>query len=200
VTLAKWLLAESMRHMNEMNDRQEHDFIAGAEQKRAAINQAVRNDEAATAAYRAKIGIFDPREKYLSDLSLINSLTMRLTDLQAQYEAVAKATPDNPMARNLASAMTVINEQIADAKKTVPDTARLAAQYETLTTNRDDDVTLLQEADQAVQQAQQKAMQNRYYISSISDPSLPQTPELPHRLLYIAGIFAVTFVLWGLLR
>jgi capsular polysaccharide transport system permease protein len=61
-------------------------------------------------------------------------------------------------------------------------------------------VSLLQQADLAVQEAHQKATQNRYYIGAISDPSLPQTPELPHRLLYIGGIFVATFVLWGLLR
>jgi capsular polysaccharide transport system permease protein len=200
VKLDRWLLSEAMRNMNEMNQRQERDFIAGAEQKKMDLERTVKADEAALAAYRAQIGIYDPGEKYLSDLTLTNSLSLKLADLQAQYEAVSKATPDNPMGRNLTSAMNVLKSQITDTQQKFPDIARLAARYENLVTTRDDDASLLQQADLAVQEAHQKATQNRYYLGAISDPSLPETPELPHRLLYIGGIFLATFVLWGLLR
>jgi capsular polysaccharide transport system permease protein len=200
VTLGRWLLDEATRHMNEMNQRQELDFIANSEQRQKTLETSVKDDEAAIASYRAQIGIYDPQEKSVADLTLANSLTLKLTDLQAQYEAVSKATPDNPIARNLDSEMTVLKAQIADTQAQLPGIARLAARYESLVTTRNDDVTLLQQANLAVQQAQQKAMQNRYYFGGISDPSLPQTPELPHRLLYICGIFLGSFVLWGLLR
>ena len=200
MALARWLLDEAIRQMNGMNQHQEQDFIAGAVQKQTALERAVKNDEAAIAAYRAKIGIYDPRETSNSDLTLVNSLILKLADLQAQYESVSKATPDNPLATNLASAIALMKNQVADTEAKSPDVARLAAQYETLVTNRDDDVSLLQQANLAVQQAEEKALQNRYYIGTISEPSLPQTPELPHRLLWVGGIFLGTFVLWGLLR
>jgi capsular polysaccharide transport system permease protein len=96
--------------------------------------------------------------------------------------------------------MAVIKGQITDAQGKFPDMAHLGARYENLVTNRDNDVSLLQQANLAVQEAHQKATQSRYYLGAISEPSLPETPELPHRLLYIGGIFLATFVLWGLLR
>ncbi|HET6306043.1 MAG TPA: hypothetical protein VFG12_02580 [Rhodopila sp.] len=200
VTLSKWLLNEATQHMNEMNQRQERDFIASAEQKQAALSLTLKRDEAAIAGYRAQIGVYDPQQKYLSELSLANGLALKLADLQSQYQTVARATPDNPMARNLDTAISVMKQRMDDTQQLYPRLARDAETYENLVIVRDADAKLLEQADLAVQQAQQKASQNRYYFGAISDPSLPQTPELPHRLEYIAGVLLASVVIWGLLR
>ena len=168
---------------------------------RDPVRQHIRDpDEAALAAYRVATGIHDPSELYNSDLALLNSLNEQKTKLQSQYDVVAKATPNNPVAQNLRSAISSIQTRIAGTDAEVKTLSHKAARYEILSVARDNDVALLHEVDTAVQQAQLNAMKNKSYLNIISAPSNPHAPELPRRLEWIAGIFFTTFVLWGLLR
>ena len=102
--------------------------------------------------------------------------------------------------QNLASAISVTRLKIADANSQFAILGQKLARYETLVTGRDNDVNLLQQASLAAQEAHQKSAQNKYYLGVISQPSRPETPELPNRLLWIGGILTATLFLWGLLR
>ena len=198
--LATVLLREAVAHMDAMNDQQTGDFVKNAVARRASIEATLQHDLAALATFRNQTGTYDPKELYLSNLALMNSLAMKATDLKSQREAIAAATPGNPQADNLATATQSVRGDIASAAKTFPAMARSSSRYEKLLVSRDNNITLLGQANMAVQEAQANAEKNRYYLNVISNPSEPMTSEGPQSLMWIGGILLASLVLWGLLR
>jgi capsular polysaccharide transport system permease protein len=200
VTLTRALLGDAIRHMDAMNDQQVRDFVGSAVARKAKAEQALKRDLAALAAYRSRTGTYDPKELYLSNLSLMNSLAMKATDLKSQRDAVARATPGNPQADTLGTAIASVRGDMASKQRDFPAMARTSSEYEKLLVSRDNDITLLGQANLALQDAQANAEKNRYYLNVISTPSAPSTPESPRRLLWIGAIFFVSLIFWGLLR
>ena len=198
--LAQALLADSSAHLNRMNARQERDLIGHAEQRKAHLEQVVREDEAALATERRRTNAYDPKDQYLSNLSLVNDLKARNAEYRSQFDAIVRATPNSPEAKNIATAMAALDDKIAEAQAHSRELSRASARWDTLVAKRDTDVKLLQQASGAAQDAQQRAAQNQYYLNIISAPSAPKTPERPHRLYWICGILLGTLLLWGLLR
>jgi capsular polysaccharide transport system permease protein len=198
--IAEKVLDDSVRHIDEMNRKQETDYIRNAIDRRVSIEERLKRDEAALAAYRVVTGMHDPSQLYNSNLALLNSLNEQKARMVAQYDAIRKATPNNPVATNLESAMAAIEARISSTQVDGKTLSRQAARHAELTVARDNDIALLHEVETAVQQAQLNAMKNKYYLNIISAPSSPQAPELPRRLEWIAGVLLATLVLWGLLR
>lgn len=198
--VAAALLRDTVAHLNAMAWQQGQDAISDAMSRETALAAAVRKDELALAGYRSRVKSYDPKAQYLSSLSLINDLAARKAEFQTQYDAIRRATPHSPDAGNIAAAMAALQSKIADADRQIAALEKASAQYDTLVARRDNDAALLQQASLSVQQLRQKAAQNRYYLNVISQPSMPHTPELPHRFYWIGGIFLATLLLWGLLR
>lgn len=200
VTLARGLLGNAIQHMDAMNDQQVRDFVGSAVARKAAAERALQGNLAALAAYRSRTGTYDPKELYLSNLALMNSLAMKATDLKSQRDAVAQSTPGNPQADTLSTAIASVRGDIAAQARDFPAMARTSSEYEKLLVSRDNTITLLGQANLALQDAQANAEKNRYYLNVISRPSEPGTPERPRRLLWIGGLFFVSLIFWGLLR
>jgi len=198
--LAGRLLHDSVQHMNDMSVEQEQDYLASAQSKKASLEAAIRTDEAALAQNRATNGVYDPQQQYVSDLALVNSLSAQYAALKSQYSSIEKATPNSPEAGNVASAMAAVQARIAETKGHFGMLGRGSAAYEGLVAHRDNDLKLLEAASVAELEAHQRGIENRYYLEVISQPSQPTTPELPHRLWWIGGVFVATLLLWGLLR
>jgi capsular polysaccharide transport system permease protein len=200
VTLTKALLGDAIHHMDAMNDQQVRDFVGSAVARKANAERALQKDLAALASYRSRTGTYDPKELYLSNLSLMNSLAMKETELKSQRDAVVVAMPGNPQAQTLGTAISSVRGDITSRQRDFPAIARTSSEYEKLLVSRDSNITLLSQANLALQEAQASAEKNRYYLNVISNPSEPQTPESPRRLIWIAGIFFVSLIFWGLLR
>lgn len=198
--VARQLLNSTIAHIDRMNREEERDYIARAVQRRAAVLAALRRHEAALAAYRAKIGVFDPKSLYLSQLSLLNALAEQRAKLQAQRKAVADATSGSPVARNLEAAITLLNGEIARAGRKVSTLSKQAAIYQPMVVAEHNDIDLLKQVDVAVQEAKLNATKNQYFLAVISAVSQPRTAELPYRLEDIGIVFLVTILLWGILR
>lgn len=200
VTLARQLLTHAVDHMDAMNAQQEGDFVKNAVARRNAIEAALQGDLAALAQFRNRTGTYDPKELYLSNLTLMNSLAMKATELKSQREAIERATPNNPQAATLGTAVQSVHSDMSSTAKGFPAMARSSSRYEKLLVSRDNNITLLGQANMALQQAQAGAEQNRYYLNVISSPSEPHTPEGPQRLWWIGGIALASLLLWALLR
>lgn len=198
--LASAMLNDAVAHMDAMNAQQERDYVGSAIARKTRIEQALQSDLAALARYRSDSGTYDPKELYASNLSLLNGLALKEADLTAQRDAISDSTPNNPVARNLGSQISSVRGNIDATQRDIPRMARSSSLYEKLLVSRDNNITLLNQANMAVQEAQLNAEKNRYYLNVISTPSRPQTPEEPRRMLWIGGILLATLLLWGVLR
>ena len=198
--LARQLLAQAIAHMDAMNAQQQGDVVRSAAQRKQAIEAALQRDLAALAQFRNQTGTYDPKQLYQSNLELMNSLALKAAELKSQRDAIARATPNNPQADNLDTATQSVRGDLASTARSFPEMARSSSRYEKLLVSRDTNITLLGQANQALQQAQASAEQNRYYLNVISNPSEPRTPEKPYRLAWIAGTLLASLLLWALLR
>ncbi|AKJ66935.1 chain length determinant family protein [Pandoraea thiooxydans] len=198
--IAEQVLQDSIRHIDSMNRQQEADYMKNALERRTSVEEKLKFDEAALAAYRIATGIHDPSKLYASNLVLLNALSEQKTRDAAQLDAIARATPNNPVVQNLRAAIGAVQAKIKSTEFAGRALSRGAARYEELTVARDNDIALLHEVEAAVEQAQLNATKNKYYLNIISAPSRPHAPELPRRLEWMMGVLLGTLVLWGLLR
>lgn len=198
--VATRLLANAVAHMDRMTATAEGDHLRTALAQKARLEETLRRDGAAMAAFRARTGIYDPKERYTSDLTLANALQNKETELDAQRAAMAAATPGNPTAPALSSAIDTVRARSTRAGRSTRQMARDAAVYERLFVTRENDVALFNQASLAAQEASINATQNRYYLEIVSAPSQPITPDLPARAKWIGITLLVTLLLWSLLR
>jgi capsular polysaccharide transport system permease protein len=198
--IASAILKDCVARLNAMAQQQQQDLVSNSEKRKAILERTLQRDNVALAAYRGQVGTYDPKEQYVSNLSLLNSLAERKAELQSQLDTVRAATPNSPDVKNMTAALASLQRRIASASLQAGAVGRQSAGYDALVSHRDNDLSLLQQANVAAQDAGQKIAQSRYYLNVISNPSMPQTPELPNRLYWIVGVIAVTLILWGLLR
>ena len=198
--LADRLLADAVIHLTEMNRERERQMLASAQARVDQLNADLRQEETALAAYRSRIGVYDPGVLYQSQLGLLNALTTRQTELSGQYRSVVREAPNSPATADLRSAIAQTGSQLELEKDRISRTSELAAAFDNLRTRRDNTLTALQQANMALQEARREAVNNGYYLNLISPPSQPVTPLAPHRLRWILGILLASFVVWAILR
>jgi capsular polysaccharide transport system permease protein len=194
------ILRQAVAHMNHMNADLEKYYVASAEEQEQEALDLLDADNQKLAAYRSATEVYDPEKLYLSRLSLLNGLTMESVKLQSALSALTQATPHSPSIENIQTELVSVNDRIAEANAAIRHLSVRSAQYENLVTQKNNQMILLKKADVALQAARIKAMNNKYYFTVISQPSMPASPELPDRLEWIGGIFLASIILWGLLR
>lgn len=198
--LANELLEHAVQRMDQMNSAQERDAASIALARKQQMAQALAKDEADLAAYRAREGIFDPDVRYGADVQLASGLALQESQLAAQQSAGKQTMAANPNVEALDASIGAIRKRMEQTRQDAPTLARKAAKYNQLVIQRENDAALLKAASLAVQETELKATEGRYYLSVISAPSSPVHPQLPNRLQWVAAIFAITLLLWGLLR
>lgn len=198
--IAKKILADAVAHMDAMNRQQEQDFVGDAVVRQTNARITVTQDEAALDNYRSKIGVYDPSVLYTSQLDLLNTLTAQETQLEAQYKTMSAAAPNSPSAQDLVAAIKMVQGREKAAQTSIPEIADKTKTYEGLLIRRNNNEAVLQQASEAVQDAELKAKQNRYYLDVISAPSQPETAEYPKSLQWSSVVFLITLLAWGLLR
>lgn len=198
--IAKQILSDAVAHMDAMNRQQEQDFVDDAVARQTTAGITVNQDETALDNYRSKSGVYDPSILYTSQLDLLNTLTAQETQLEAQYNTMSAAAPNSPSAHDLVAAIKTVRDHKKVVQTTIPEIADKTKTYERLLIQRNNDQAVLQQASEAVQEAELKAKQNRYYLDVISAPSQPDTAEYPKGLKWQSVIFLVTLLAWGLLR
>jgi len=198
--LADVLMRDAVTHLTEMNAERERQMMQAAQLRVGELMAQLHEQEKLLANQRSRSGIYEPADLYQSRLNLLNELTLRQTEITAQYNAVLKETPNSPAAMDLLSALSAIESKIAEEKRRTSQTSRESAAHDDLKARRDITVSLLTQASAAVHEAQLDAVSNGYFLNVISQPSRPQTAELPHRFRWIVGIFLISILAWGILR
>jgi capsular polysaccharide transport system permease protein len=194
--LGKRILTDSVAHIDEMNHQEEVDYMARAVSQRRATEGKLDAVEHDLAAYRARIGIYDPKALYVSQLSYLENLKEEEVKVEAQFDTLASATPNNPVGRNLQAAISALREKVSTAQDSFSKLSRDAAGYDPLVVAEANEISLLQQVNVAVQEAELNGDKNKYYLDVISGMSSPRTAELPHRILDTFYVFLLSFVFW----
>ncbi len=198
--LSKALLADAVTHLTSMNRQRENQMVRTSLARMNELNAELAQVDQALAGYRTRIGVFEPEQVYNSRLALLNQLALKQTELKAQYASARRETPNSPAVTDIATALSATSARIEEEQGNIQQTSKQAALYDNLKVRRENTVRLLSEANSALHEAQRGAVNNGYFLNVISEPSNPRVPELPNRLRWIVIVFAVSLLVWGILR
>lgn len=194
--LGTLILADSVAHIDVMNRQEEIDYMARAVSQREDTVRKLNAVERSLAAYRSKIGIYDPKALYVSQLGYLENLKEEVVKVEAQYDTLASATPNNPVGRNLQAAIRVLRTKVNRAQASFSKLSHDAAKYDPFIVSESNEVSLLRQVNVAVQEAELNGEKNKYYLDVISKMSNPHTPELPHGIIDTFYVFLLSFVFW----
>ena len=192
--IARTVVSDAIAHINSMNQSSEQNFASTAAKQTQTLRNAIAADELALSIFRTRNAIYDPEQYNEALLSEVQTLSTKKVDINAQYQALIRSTPSNPMTTNYQTQMAVMQKAISDVTNGAGTIIQITPAYNALALRRDTDVALLKEAEIAAQEASFKAGQNRYSLNMISAPSLPHAAELPHSLYRVLEIAAITLL------
>jgi len=198
------LLALSEQLVNRLNARARTTGITEAQRQVDLATQRARQARVELAGYRNSQALLDPEAQAAGVLEIANTLVAQRAGLQAQLDQMVRLTPQNPSIPALRNRISAISGQIAsqDRRVTGSDSgiaSRLGG-YENLLMEQEFATQSLTAASAALVQARAEAQRQKYYLERVVEPNVPDSPQLPHRLLNVLVVFAAAtclyFIAW----
>jgi capsular polysaccharide transport system permease protein len=217
------LVATSMVKLSEdlINGLQTRMLTEGLKAAEAEVSKAedrLRAAHAKITAFRKEYGVIDPNASVgASNASLSQSLRATLAQLQATVDSLLaqNTSVNSPVVRNLNSQIKATKDQIAAIENSVTKSdasgtggLRAAAgaslssvigQYEPLDVERQIAIASLTSAKQAYDAARVSAATQHLFLTPFVQPNLPQSSIYPKRIVSVALIALISFVVWVLL-
>ena len=198
------LLELSETFVNNMNERARDDLVRFA---LADVNNAENQEKAAVVAlakYRNDRVLYDPDQQSGLKLEVIQALQQELVGTEKLLSDIRSVARDNPQLPVLQNRVQMLKSQISAQMGTVAgDRSSLTSKspdYEAIILDRDFAAKYLESALESLQQARQNAMNQQLYLERIEEPSNPDIALEPRRILDIIGTFALSLMLFGILK
>jgi capsular polysaccharide transport system permease protein len=198
------LLGLSETFVNSMNERARDDLVRFS---LADVNNAEDKEKAAVVAlakYRNERVLYDPDAQSGLKLEVIQALQQELVGTEKLLSDIHSVARDNPQLPVLQNRVQVLKSQITAEMGTVAgDRASLSSKspdYEAIVLDRDFAAKYLESALESLQQARQNAMNQQLYLERIEEPNNPDIAMEPRRILDIIGTFALSLMLFGILK
>lgn len=197
-------LLSGSRAINVINQQAFDNASIFFEQQNAKDQAKLRRDVNQLSAFQKSSKIVDPNAAYGAKLDLLNQLTSRLVQLNAQADIVRQSTPGSDQIHNLATERQSLESKIQELQGDVYGRSgaltQMTGTYTYLQTLIRNDEAALAADEQQMLHAHQLALQNQYFIGYVSFPNVPVNPTEPHRLDWILGILAGTFILYVIIK
>lgn len=209
--LAQELLTGGERLVNRLNVRAAQDLVADATLARERALQHRAEAQSALAALRNSESFIDPTLSVREGSELIGGLRATVANLRAERSQIASGAPDSPLLPTLDSRIAAYERQIAEERAKIVGTPgslapRIGA-YEDLVTARELADRELAETTAALLTAQQDARRQKLYLDRVVNPSLPDSPTQPRRLIQILTVFlssllafSIAWLVWAGVR
>ena len=194
--------------INDMNDRLNHDAIAGAESELDRTSARLTKAQTALETARNDSGLLDAVKTSDALNKLITDTRSSLLQLQQEYTSELKYVSDSaPQMRTLKARIDATSGQIADLESKMTATKLTSANEPTLAMS----MTKFSELDLEHQVAERLyagaaasleiahfvAEHKMMYLDTFVKPVLPEEPQYPRRLLNSVAIFVGTLAVWG---
>jgi capsular polysaccharide transport system permease protein len=197
------LLEQGEALVNRLNERGRQDLIRFAANEVAIAEEKAKAAAIALSAYRNKTNVIDPEKESAIRLQLIAKLQDELIATKAQLTQLQSFTRDNPQipslqkrAQNLQSEIDAEMARVAGGDKSL---ANKAAQFQRLALEREFADRQLGTALASLEQARNEAQRKQLYLERIVQPSLPDYPVEPKRILGIVATLVLGLIAWGVL-
>ncbi len=198
------LLQLSETFVNGLNSRANLDAQSFAQSFQAESQLELVNVETELAAYRSAKMVLDPGKQSDVSLTQLTQMGAELSQLEAALAAQRSLAPDSPSVKPLTEQIRAYREQIEAFRRTiVGDPQSVASKikdYELLILQRDIAAKKVELATAQFEKARQEAQNHRVYIQTVVEPSAPDIPQLPYRVLTILGVAVLAFVTYRIAK
>lgn len=194
------LLALSERLVNDLNARAGQRAIAEAQTRVREAEARAARARSAMAAFRDASRVIAPGKQAEGILGVSNALVSERAALTAQVDLMERVTPANPSLPSMRSRLAALSREIAAQDgRAVGGQGALSgklAPYEGLLSEQEFAAQMLTAAHAALEQARTEAAKQQFYLERVVDPSLPDLPELPHRLRIVLSVLGAAVCLY----
>ena len=204
--LAASLLDAAESLVNRLNERAKHDAIALAESEVDRMKQRALAAQAALTAFRERERLVDPGQVTLAVLETIARLSLDASRVSVQINELGSTSPQAPQIASLRVRRAAIEEQIAKERSRLAGDAQSIApriaEYERLMFERDFAGRALMAAMTEAERARVEAQRRQVYLERVSQPSRPDYPAYPWRVVWFLATLAagyMTFRIWRIL-
>ena len=198
--LATSLLQAAEALVNHLNRRARQDAIGLAEQEENRMRQRALAAQAAIMAFREREQLIDPSQATFASLEAIARLAIEATQASVQISELRKSSPSSPQVGALNRRLSALEEEIAKERRRLAGSsesiAPRIAEYERLMLEREFSDKALLASMTGVELARAEAMRKQVYLERVAEPSLPDYPTHPLRVLYGLAVLVGTLMLW----
>jgi capsular polysaccharide transport system permease protein len=183
-----------------LNERADRRAVTEGEQRVMIAMALVRKARIVLSAFRNSQELIDPAKQATGVLEISNKLISERAALQAQLELMERVAPSNPSIPSLSTRIGELGEAIAAQNSRVVGCPRGIASkvgaYENLLAEQEFAQQTLTAASAALEQARTEAQKQQFYLERVVDPNLPDSAQLPNRLMSILVVFGASLCLY----
>jgi capsular polysaccharide transport system permease protein len=200
--IGKALMAASERLINQLNERARQDAVISYQSEVGQTQKHIAAIQAQLTAYRIKEQILDPKSASEGPLKLLGDLNAQRAAAEAQLADVLKNAPHSPQIRVLRTSIASLDQLIDEERsKITGDTGSVAAVqtgYEQLDLAQKLDEKQLESAYKSLEAAELDAQRQQLYLETIEQPSLPDYPLYPKRIVSFSMVLATCLLAYGI--
>jgi capsular polysaccharide transport system permease protein len=196
--LSSALLQASEMLINRLNDRARRDAIAFAEGEVDRMRERAIAAQDRLTAFRERESLIDPSQATMAVLETIARLSSDVATINVQLAELRTSSPTAPQVAPLKARQAALEAQITiERHRLAGDAASIApriAEYERLMLEREFSERALTAALGAVEMARIEAQRQQVYIERVAEPSRPDYPAYPLRVVWCLVTLLVSYM------
>ena len=206
VQLAKAILDESEKLLNELSDRSRRDMIAGAMAEVDRAGKTYGDTLAALNNFQKEAALLNPQAAAMETGMLLTGLTAKKLELDSRLFTLQQSGGTNgPNYRQLQIARQSLESQIEDMRGKLTGTedasvANSLTQFSRLETDRMVAEKLYEATRSNYEMTLAAAMRKALYLTIFVKPVLPEEALYPRRIASPLLMLVAFFVIWSILR
>jgi capsular polysaccharide transport system permease protein len=196
--LSSALLQAAESLINRLNDRARRDAIAFAEGEVDRMRERAIAAQEKLTAFRERESLIDPSQATMAVVETIARLSSDAANINIQLAELQLSSPTAPQISSLKARQAALEAQIAiERHRLAGDATSIApriAEYERLMLEREFAERALMAALGAVELARIEAQRQHVYIERVAEPSRPDHPAYPRRVLWCLTILLISYM------
>jgi capsular polysaccharide transport system permease protein len=197
---ASSLLDAAQTLVNTMNERARRDSISFAEKEAERLRGRLVSAQQALLAFREQEGIIDPKQASFVVVETLSKLMLDVMQINVQISELRQTSPNSPQIATARLRRAALEEQIlAERQRLAGDSRSVAsriAEYERLALEQEFVQKALVAAMTAVESARADAAKQQVYLQPVSNPTQPDYPAHPLRLLWSIVVLVSSWMAW----
>ncbi len=188
--------------VNRLNERAAGRAVTDAERALTNAGERLTAVQARLNSFRNNECIVDPESAGAENISILTELLTTIATLQAERAQLASQAPQSPQLPLIDSRIAAFQSQVAiERGKIAGDSNSLATKvggYEALVAERTMADRSFAAASEVLDSARIDANRQKLYLERVVEPSLPDTPSQPRRLMSILVVFVTSLLFYGI--